>query len=263
METELRVDPKIMEKIQKLMLLANDSSASQGEIENATKKAQEILLRYNLSMTQVDAHIPEKDRLSQVGESVVDFSAEWKKSEGKWLKSLYSTIARFNMCKVIGMRTDFNNTQGFHSSAVTGVYLIGKPQNVQIVHYLCVQLIPQIRALYKRSWVEYQDFGGLEKQGTFRRGFFMGCVTGIHNQLYAQELALREQEIKIDAMVVFNGEALTKWSEENHPDQKSSRMSFTRGLQGHMMGQEAGENMKLKQGIEGGKPAGSDPLLKN
>lgn len=237
------LNSKTLETIQKLMNLAADKAATQGEIENATRKVQEILFKYNLSMEDVDAHV--KPEEIPVGEEVVDFSAVWKKSDGHWISSLYATVAKYNMCSVI-LRP---HREGF-KKVLKSIWLIGKPYNVQIVHYLCVQLVPQIRRAEKDA---FQHYVGYEKRGMFRRGFLLGCVQGIKKQLYDQEKALREADQKTDAMVLVNDQAVELFVENKFPKLKDGRRSSLSGYDGQILGREKGHSIGLHPGISEGQ----------
>ena len=43
----------IIEKVRKLMNLCNDSSATQGEIENALMFAQRLMIKHNIDMVNI------------------------------------------------------------------------------------------------------------------------------------------------------------------------------------------------------------------
>ena len=243
---QLKVDPKILEKIQKLMAMANDKGATQGEIENATKMAQQHLLKYNLSMTDIDAHVTDEEKEQGVHRERIDYSDTWKKVEGNWIAHLYHNVAIHNMCMVITHSAPTKGGKG--SSKVTALSLIGKPHNVNIVNYLCMQLIPQIRRAEATAWNYYR---GYEKRGRYRRGFLMGCVDGIHIQLKQQEEALRAAENKINAMIVVNDHAIKDYVSQEFGKLSQGRASNSSSWDGRIQGKITGKNMGLRQGISG------------
>ncbi len=245
------LDPKILETIQKLLALAADKAATQGEIENATRKVQEILFKYNLSMTDVDAHVRPEE--GQVENEVINFAESWKKSEGGWISSLYNIIAKYNMCSVILNPTREQTFDGRSKRIVKSLWLIGKSHNVQIVHYLCIQLIPQIRRAGEVAW---RGYVGYEKRGMFRRGFLTGCVGGIGSQLSEQERALREANQKVDAMVITNDEAVKNFIASEFGELSKSRRSSLESRDGRAQGRAKGRSMGLRPGVTEGR-AGS------
>jgi len=242
------LDSKILETIQKLLALVADKAATQGEIENATRKVQEILFKYNLSMADVDAHVRPEEVL--VDDEVIDFSESWKKSEGNWISSLYYVIGKYNMCSVVlkpGREPAYSRGLKWVTKSI---WLIGKPHNVQIVHYLCVQLIPQIRLAEKTAWTGYI---GHEKRGVFRRGFLTGCVGGIGSQLLEQERAFREANKKVDAMVVVNDKAIESFMANKFGKLSEGRRSSLGSWDGRAQGRAKGRSMGLRPGVTEGR----------
>lgn len=61
---------KIINRVKKMMALANDPAASDGERENALRMSYAILAKYNLDMTDVEGKPtgPQEARQSVVGE---------------------------------------------------------------------------------------------------------------------------------------------------------------------------------------------------
>ena len=148
----------ILEKIQKLMSFTEDRGASLNEAEVAAKKAQELLFKYNLTMQDVDVHTPQDERI--LGDEYRDLGPGWKKSEGRWIIELYSCIARYNLCSIV---TGWSYAQD-RCPKTWAVYVIGKKVNVELVYFMCQQLISRIRILEKETWAAYQ---GREKKGRF------------------------------------------------------------------------------------------------
>lgn len=88
---------KIILKVEKLMTLANDPSASQGEAENATKAANKLMMKYQLSSDDILLGY------SEVSQDIVE--AFPKKSEYQdWLWDLLSAISKGNMCTTHGLK---------------------------------------------------------------------------------------------------------------------------------------------------------------
>ena len=223
---------KILEKIQKLKAL-QESAEKLGSIEeaaNAAAQTQRLLVKYNLSLEEVDAHIPEKE----VSHESFCCSYETKKSESTWVISLYHQISRFNFCSVIAINK-------------YKIHLVGEKYNREVVKDLCESLIPRIRNLEKESW---RTYSGLEKRGTFRRGFLVGVVKGIMMKLEYEMFRLKEEEPKLDGLILVKTESVKKYINDNFytKNGKSHRLS---SQSGKSMGIEAGKNMSINRGIAG------------
>lgn len=153
---------EILEKLGKLLALNEEAGATKYEAESAAKKAQELLISYNLSMASVDDHL----RKGEMGitHQTYNLSDIWRKSESSWIWGLYDVIAGNNFCSMITVQTPYTKSR-------RGTIIVGKVENVEIVQFICEQLVPRIRVLEGRAWVKYC---GMEKKGRFRRGFLWG-----------------------------------------------------------------------------------------
>lgn len=59
---------KILDKIRKLMTLAKDDAASEGEIENAMKMAKTLMMKHNISEKSIDIDID----ISDINEHIIE-----------------------------------------------------------------------------------------------------------------------------------------------------------------------------------------------
>ena len=88
---------RVLERIAKLMQMAD--GGTQHEAETAAKMAQQLLMKHNLSMDDVNVDIDEKERAVQ--DERFNMRDVWKKVEGNWVAILYNQVAINNLCKVI------------------------------------------------------------------------------------------------------------------------------------------------------------------
>jgi hypothetical protein len=164
-----QIDPKIIEKIQKLLNLKEGAEAvgNLHEAENAAARVQDYLLRYNLDLETVKkSKIEQKAEMESI---TINCSDKQDKRESNWVPKLYVAIATNNLCKI------FTYDQQ--------VRILGHKVNVQMVAYIAEQMIAKIRIAEKFTWKEYENsplepWGEREKRGTFRRGFFEGAAYG-------------------------------------------------------------------------------------
>ena len=129
---------KVIERIRKLLALS--TSSNEFEAAEAAAKAQELLLKYNLSMATVD--VPETDAVDRVN---------WLCPDQTWQQVLVNGIATTNLCQVVR----------YDSKSKLAIF--GSMSNVEVVEYLYSYLAAAIDRLcqdkckgqgvaYKNAW---------------------------------------------------------------------------------------------------------------
>lgn len=226
---------KVIDTIRKLLNLSEGTN-SPAEAESAAAKAQQLLLKYNLAMADVNAHITEAERL--VGEEL--FESSENKNESNWIVRLYSGIARYNFCRIV-LRL---SSQQYS----TEVSVIGRTGNVEAVHYMVETLVPQIRQMAKAAWREY---GGHEKRGKFTRGFLVGCALGIETKLWNEWQRMQVTDVDTRALVVSSGRELEAFMRQNYGRLSTGRTRSLSSWEGKQVGAAAGQGMNIRRGITG------------
>lgn len=246
MEPSNNVPDSILERIQKLMAIKEGSGASQNEIEEAAKMATALLMKYNLSMSEVSGHKGETkgkmehDKFSMQGKTT--------RHEAGWLQDLYHVIAKYNMCKAI--KSHPNEKQDKDDMGY--VWLVGKRHNVEIVHYLVDSLTHKIRTACATA---FKTYDGDEKRNTFRRGFFRGAVVGIGIKLKEQA-----EELKMDGatnnemglMVVSNAQAIKLYVQQLMGGTSASKAHNLMSKNGYTQGVEEGRKMTTNAALGNG-----------
>jgi len=118
-----QIDRKTLDKIRKLMNLAKDGGATEGEASVAMEKAREIMATNNLSMAQLEASGKSGGEGSNRLRSGLKGKALYK-----YQQSLMSTIADTNFCAVL---VDSERRGNRHID--TGYTIIGREANVAAV----------------------------------------------------------------------------------------------------------------------------------
>lgn len=166
-----KMDKSIIEKIQKLLQLAN--SPNESEARSATNKANELLIKYNLSL-----------------QSIIDHESEYEKQElvtsGLTLKphqSMITTLLQeYFFVKVI-IGSDFVG----HSSGKWGnqraqyrkvISLVGTEENCRIATYIFAYL----NDVYPKLWKDYFDRNS-RVEGRDKRSYYSGLTSGISKML--------------------------------------------------------------------------------
>jgi hypothetical protein len=197
----MALDPKIIEKIQKLINLEEGarSVGSLHEAENAAARLQEFLMKYNLDMETVKAATIEKK--AEMDNIVIECDEKQDKRESNWVPTLYIAIANNNLCTIY--------TNG------TKVRIFGHKINVSIVAYIAEQMIAKIRIAEKMSWASYEKANpDGEKRGTFRRGFFKGAGIGIGVRLRQQRRDMMQDTNPYAVMIVHKEQEVRGYIDE-------------------------------------------------
>ena len=240
MSIQNEVPDSLLEKIQKLMRLKDNKAASQGEIENASSMITALLLKYNLSMSQVESHGEKMD--PKIQDNLVNLNGKQTRHEASWLNTLFAVIAKFNMCKTLN-RAGRNGKDDMGS-----VIVIGSAMNIEIVIYVVNDLADKIRSMASAAWSGYE---GIEKRNTFRRGYLRGCVAGIFTRLDDDEqqrmeeskLSLEGQQMGL--MVMNNNQALGNYIGEKFLVRSATKSKSLSGVSGYNQGFAAGQGMNI------------------
>ena len=156
---------KVLDKVRKLLALANNEAASEGERDNAMRMAHKLLTMHQLEMAYVDAHT--RDRDDPRGRT------DWEGWNMPWCKNIRSTVGKLFMCQyIIGGK--INATRGRH------IY-VGRASNVATAMYMSDFII--------RS---------LLREGTKRFGHNLApetraFATGASDRLYARVSEMQKQ----------------------------------------------------------------------
>lgn len=108
---------KIAERIKKLLAIANNAGATEGERDTALKMAQHIMTKYNLD----ESDLPQEKQEPRTIE-------EMMMSGDTWVRSVGGSVARLFFCKYYFTRTgtagrDNHKFVGKTSNVVTSLYM--------------------------------------------------------------------------------------------------------------------------------------------
>lgn len=142
-------DPKVVEKIQKLLALA--TSPNEHEAAAAAAKAQALLLEHQLEMEQVVGMTVDA-RVSGVTETERETLREQGKPGG-WKVKLFQVVGKTSGCMVIA--EDYRGWKGEGR-------LIGRHDDVQMAQFVFNFLVTELTRLQdeygKERWTELRDF---------------------------------------------------------------------------------------------------------
>lgn len=162
MEEQFNKD-KILARVKKMMTLANDAAASEGERDNALRMAHATLAKYNLSMAEAEkaGTKPEEKR---TGDELVgqDYS---------WMRTVAHAAATLFFCNYFFVRMGRGKVQH---------YFVGKESNVLTAKAMTEYLISSINR-------QARPFGVLG--GTYWRSFCKGASHAVYERCYEIQMA--------------------------------------------------------------------------
>jgi len=214
---------RAVEKVRKLLALANDSAASEGETANAMAQAHKLMQKHRIAEIELDTE--SQDDGFEILDQPLAFMG--KKHTG-WKTSLAQAMARHNGCYIW--------LQGNH------IHVAGRPEDAEIARAMYKFVAHQIMAMAK-------GHGG--RGAKWLRAWRVGVVLTVDRRLrdITRELA---KEVSSTALVVVEQRA-EKVSAFVH-----ERMSFgrTRGSRtgydndGFEHGMRDGHNVRIHSELE-------------
>ena len=229
-------------KIKNLLALADSASkiGNLAEAETALAKAQELLLKYNLEKAEIFDHGDETEQTLISDRDIELCDLGWKKNEAQFTVSLINVIARYNLCKIVHIKT---------ASPWGGrVAIFGEQDNIDMVIYIHIQLQERIRHLGKKEFTKYEWMG--EKKNTFMRGFLMGAVNGISLKLRTQYENFQNNEAKGNQLIRATDQLIKEAIEDRFAGGLTSGKSKAlKGVNAAALGFAAGKNMEIHKGV--------------
>lgn len=225
---------EIVDKIKKLLSLAK--SGNEHEARLAAEKASELLIKYNLSLAEI-----EKSQKLDV------FDGKYGKRDYTFFKSR----ASMNQQYIFSLLQEF-----FFIAIVKGkalvktedtakLYLcwsfIGRPINIEIAEYIHDFLSNKFDDL----WRDYKKMFPKSK----RKDFIIGLYSGLHTQLSER----RKQTAETSKDLILSEETdLLKYMRQvfdNNVKEKSVKKVSVEDLATAMAGREAGQKLQIIPGI--------------
>lgn len=215
----------IVEKIQKLLALAN--SANEHEAKLAASRAQELLVKYNLTEAIVEGHSDTYVR--------EDFETG-RQREDKTHNLVLMLLRDFFFVEVVKDRKRNPNGKSF-----VRYVLLGKTHNVEIAKYVKTFL----EASFSNLWAQYRKEHNAPPSS--RMSFMVGLYRGVAEQLKASRTKVQTET----GLVVVKDADLVKFMENQFANLRSGRAKLdTRDQHAMAAGHEQGKNLRIAKGLE-------------
>ncbi len=151
---------RILSRVKKMMALANDAAATEGERDNALRMAHATLAKYNLTMAQADA-------TGAKGEKRLTGGVELR--EHPWMRTVAMAIAKLFFCHFFYTR---------HGNNRVTYSFIGKESNVWTAQSMTQYVIKSIDEEARRS-AKVETGNG---SGTYWRSFAKGAAHRVYQR---------------------------------------------------------------------------------
>lgn len=243
---------RMQELIAGLLAKTVDNGCTEQEAASAMEKAQELLLRYNLSQESVSARADGNEALRRkVGQQDVEVAGGFR-----WRASLLGAIARANLCRiVIGARGERGT-----------VHVFGKQENIRVVLDMWGWVSEQLERLSFTSLRDYMqpaqqgrwDFNtdgtaaarpwtakGDESEQLYLAGFYRAAVQRIDARLQAAMARFTAESEMTRALVTSSGAELSAAVQRAFPSLGRWSGMGNAGRDGMKDGAVAGERVKL------------------
>lgn len=224
----MQTPQQVIEKLRKLLRLATDKAATQGEAEAAMQKAQELALRYKVELAGID----HAERPAE--EYTEDRQIRRKTFQAKYVE--WIVRKHFNVQMVMG--------------AAGELFVIGKPTDIAFAKWV----MEFLEGEFPRLWTAYQ------KQTQCGQGARVNYFFGIYQGLDSK---LTENKQRVEAEALIEAEmAGKKRIAENYQlavvtDQKALDAAVRRFHPNLRRGGRANIRIRHESAIDAGRRAGS------
>ena len=164
-------EDKIINRIKKMLALANDLAASEGERDNALRMAYNLMAKYNLDIAQVEAHGKKSE------EPRINFQNDsWS---WLWAKHVNQIVGRLFFCKYYFGRS-INGTQCEH-------HFIGRESNAMTAAVMADYIVNSILKEGRKI--------GKQNTSPITRSFCVGAMHQLSRRV-DQIIAEKEKELQ-------------------------------------------------------------------
>jgi len=189
---------KVKSRLAGAFKLANDSQ-NPGEAASASARVQEMLLKYNITLTNVakalDAEVIKNKFAGMTSKEIVFGGVNRDRQAGMLAKAL----ADYMFVEVIWTHVRSANNPNISFNALK---FIGAETDVEIVVQLYNKLNQAINRMANKGLVMYKKMGGNAHGNGWKTDFYWGCVDGIREQLKENyELFQRSRYNRLDGEV--------------------------------------------------------------
>ena len=222
-----RTEEQILEVIRALLTKTVERGCTQEEASAAAAKAQELLQKYKLEMSEIstnDTEVKPNMRKSHL-------DVKGKGHDGSWKAMLLHRVAKYNFCRAIEL------------SGLDKSLLFGTATDVEVVKMLFNWIVEQL----ERFATEFRkEYDGTDRRPTWRRSFFTAAVNAIGNRLFEQQQEFERSSEKSTALVLVSKGQVDKFVNDTLGPVGHARPCGSNGsMGGSLAGSVAGHMVNL------------------
>lgn len=230
----------IVEKVRKLMTFSAENGATEGEIENALKLAQRLMINHNIE--QSDLGLSSHD----IDETIVESSRKGGTEAVSFEFRLVNCIAQANNCQV-ARSTSFSMETGSNYF----YRIVGKFEDREIVKNSYLTILPMVRNLTK---TRYSESDKSLTRFKFTASYHEGFVTGLRQRLKKdREDFFKESDYigeQYGLMIVKLDELVTQYLVEKLKCKASNMRKIELDYNSFKKGREDGSQSSLKNQLK-------------
>jgi len=215
---------KLIEKIQKLLALA--TSPNENEAKAASAKAQELMIRYNLEISELEVKPEvELDIFYQADNNIISF-------KDKLIASILNDY--FNVYIIINVSSKISFF-GNKPMRPKHLKIAGTKENIEIAKYV----FDYLSMAFDNCWEQYRKTNGAKISA--KKSFFDGLTAG-----FKETLKINQKVCEEKGLVVIKDPSLR---EQFGRLTKGTRDSFKKDQEANVAGFEAGQKMKIAKAV--------------
>ena len=227
----MAAEDRIIDKIKKLLALAQDDGATEGERDNALRMAHAFLAKHNLSMASLEEPEEERQRIHE------EFYGR------PWAKTVAHSVAKLFFCKYYIMSSGKKNM--IHH------YFVGKESNSITALGMARYLVDSIRKEAARQ---------MRARGetiAWRRSFATGAANRIQSRVWDIQQAANQQKGSMGTGLVLADvykmelEANEAWLKAQGTELTTSKGRGKRAGDGYHEGSTYGNSLGLQPQVSG------------
>jgi hypothetical protein len=243
-------------KIKKLMALSKSSNENEAAL--AAAKAQELLVKYNIEMSQVENVKLDREETRLVN----DFKELFGLNVIEWKRDLAFAVAKGNLCK------------GVYSGK--GMYFLGKKANVEVAQFMYEVIMHDLERIAEEKWQQIQALRKMQEQfpdvdlfsdrsllhvhgKTWKASFYVGAVRTIRDRLEENLTAMEADNPSITALITLDSAKLKEFMNQQFPKLISVKSAQASYRAAYESGRIAGHDIQFTRGIRSGSTV-SGPL---
>lgn len=239
MGTTIQEHQDVAEKIRKLLALARNSGASEGEASNAMQFAAALMVKYNIS----EEDLGSDDKAARAAIEELRVTGDWD----LWASFIVGAAATLNTCRGFF-------TPGWKHNIVAATF-VGRAANREMAVEMFKYLVDQVEIEYKRALPK-----GLTQhdRAEFRRTFKNACARRLHSRANTiiwelqHDNATAQRLTGSTALVIAESfteqlEDIAKWMKDQNIILKSRKSRGGGYGNGSAAGRAAGDRIQIQK----------------